>query len=377
MERRATNNDLLKKWRAGAAKTARTAKFGVGRRGPGLIFDVSEIAASAGRRPPRIRVTGPAKVMTVGEALGDGRLRKEIVVLWSDEALAGRDEARLEAGVAGGLVIVLPPGGETTVVIEEDLDRAARVGRLIVIALPDSRGTVVERVFGRRSGRSASSFRAFVGRGARLAHFSLRDLPPSVIDLVWRRAVVAEDGRMEWSEGCFGGDLAAASVVTDLAGRGAGVRQRTIFVGGGKGRFSFASVVRHRASQTSSDLDGRGVLLGSARAAWRGLVRIPPGLQGCQGSEKSDILLFSPGAEASSQPEFEVDSDDVRCRHASAIGRLDREKLFYLMSRGLDRKQAARRMAEGFLSPVLGALSGVGSEEVTRSLIGHKFSELI
>lgn len=381
MDRCGISDIILKKWRVEAGKAARSASVTVEKHGLGVSFDPKTVkfppdAATPGYRPPKVRVVGAAEVMELSEALGDERLRPQIAAVWSASDFFDKAEAWLESGASGGTVIILPRDDDASVFIDAELDQAVRTGRIIIIAPPGSRGTVVERVFGRRSGWSGSTVRAAVGAGARLTHVSLHDLPPTAVDLAWRRASVARDGEMNWFEGCFGSDLARSHVVTDLAGRGASVRQRTMFIGGGRDRFDLSAFVRHGAEATVSDIAARGVLLGSARANWRGLIRIPPGLKGCQGSEKSDILLLSPGAEIGSQPEVEVDSEDVRCHHASTVGRLDREKLFYLMSRGLDRPQAARQMTEGFLSPVMSALSGSDLEETVRCLIGHKFADL-
>jgi Fe-S cluster assembly scaffold protein SufB len=94
----------------------------------------------------------------------------------------------------------------------------------------------------------------------------------------------------------------------------------------------------------------RGVLDGSARAVARGLIRIGPGLPGCVGRQKEEILLLSKQASVAAMPDLEVASHEVTCGHAAAIGRPDPEKLYYMESRGLTRTEAMRLYAEGFLS---------------------------
>ena len=58
-------------------------------------------------------------------------------------------------------------------------------------------------------------------------------------------------------------------------------------------------------------------------------------------------------AEAEAIPRLEIHNHDVVCGHSSAIGQLDKEQLFYLMSRGLDENAAKQKIAEGYFIPAI------------------------
>ena len=64
-------------------------------------------------------------------------------------------------------------------------------------------------------------------------------------------------------------------------------------------------------------------------------------------------LLLSKSAHADSIPGLEIMANDVRCTHGATLGQVDREQLFYLMTRGLTRSEAERLIVRGFFQDVL------------------------
>ena len=54
-----------------------------------------------------------------------------------------------------------------------------------------------------------------------------------------------------------------------------------------------------------------------------------------------------------SRPQLFIDADDVKCSHGSTTGDVDKEALFYLMSRGVDQKQSRQMVLKAFVSEIL------------------------
>jgi Fe-S cluster assembly protein SufD len=75
--------------------------------------------------------------------------------------------------------------------------------------------------------------------------------------------------------------------------------------------------------------------------------------------------MLSPTAHAVPIPGLEILANDVRCTHGATVGRVDREQLFYLMARGLSRREAERLIVRGFFEDVL---ARVGLEPVREAL---------
>ena len=83
-------------------------------------------------------------------------------------------------------------------------------------------------------------------------------------------------------------------------------------------------------------------------------------------------LLLSEDASATALPNLEIEADDVRCSHGATVGQVDDMQMFYLMSRGLSRKQAERLLVIGFFEEVLSRVPVDGVRERVRQAIEEK-----
>ena len=123
--------------------------------------------------------------------------------------------------------------------------------------------------------------------------------------------------------------------------------------------------VSHNADKTVSSQLIKGAAYDKAQASFEGGVLIPYGQKGVDGSQQHRALLLSDDAEVSAVPKLEIYSDDVKCAHGSAVGSLDESQLYYCMTRGLDERQAAALLTQGFLNEIL---YGVEDETVRKEL---------
>jgi Fe-S cluster assembly protein SufD len=109
--------------------------------------------------------------------------------------------------------------------------------------------------------------------------------------------------------------------------------------------------VIHKQRESKSSLESRGVLSNS-KMNLKGLIKIEENADESQGYQKSDLLILNDST-AVSIPDLEIKNNNVKCSHGSSISRLDREKIFYLETRGLDEKSAKDVMINAFLSSIL------------------------
>jgi Fe-S cluster assembly protein SufD len=117
--------------------------------------------------------------------------------------------------------------------------------------------------------------------------------------------------------------------------------------------FDHQTLQDHLAPNTSSDSLFKTALTDSSRSVAAGLIRIAPEAQGTEAFLESRNMLLSDKARADSIPGLEILANDVRCKHAATVGRIDEEQLFYLMSRGVDRDTAESLIVAGFFAPVI------------------------
>jgi len=150
-----------------------------------------------------------------------------------------------------------------------------------------------------------------------------------------------------------------------LADRGASVKVTGAYYLSGREHVDYDTTQEHAAPDTTSDLAFKGVLDERSRAVWRGVIRVDRGAQKTDAYQENRNLLLSPDAQATPIPGLEIEANDVRCTHGATVGQVDKQHLFYLMSRGLTRADAQRAIVRGFFEPVL---ARIASETVRDSL---------
>src|SRR3990167_6084135 len=137
-----------------------------------------------------------------------------------------------------------------------------------------------------------------------------------------------------------------------LNGENAEVEIVGLVMGKGNEEKSLEAYITHAAPNTKSNVNVRAVLRGKAKFDFRGNVKIEKGAKGADAYLRSDTLLFDDAKMGDDTPALEILEPDVKAGHAATIGRVDEQMLFYLMSRGLSRKQAEELLIEGFVNPI-------------------------
>ena len=84
----------------------------------------------------------------------------------------------------------------------------------------------------------------------------------------------------------------------------------------------------------------------------------PVDAQKTDAKQTNKTLLLSERAQIQTKPQLEIYNNDVKCTHAATIGRLDENALFYLRSRGVDRKTARRLLVHAFASDIINRVRG-------------------
>lgn len=140
-----------------------------------------------------------------------------------------------------------------------------------------------------------------------------------------------------------------------LADKGASCDLKCVYLAGGHEQKSLSFDVTHASEKTQSKQIVKGIATDRAVCSFSGIIHILPNAQKCSGKQNHRALLLSDGAEIKATPELEIFADDVICSHGSAVGPLDKNQLFYLLSRGIDEKTAYHILLSAFLEDILPA----------------------
>ena len=89
---------------------------------------------------------------------------------------------------------------------------------------------------------------------------------------------------------------------------------------------------------------------GAASGVFNGRIIVRPGAQKTNAQQTNKNLLLSEEALVNTNPQLEIEADDVKCAHGATIGQLDKDALFYLRSRGIGREEATGILTRGFIA---------------------------
>ena len=258
---------------------------------------------------------------------------------------------------------------EQPVVVTLEVDEAEAAGvfpRLIINAEELADVTVVLRL---RSGDApllvAGVVEVYAAQASRVRLLIDDRWGADTQDYTTIRARLAKDADLQVASLAIGGRVLKQTVEVTLEGEGANSAIRAVALGDAEQHFDFVTLQDHAGPRTTSDVEVKAALAGASRSIYYGITRVGLGAAGAEANQQNRNLLLSEHSKADSDPVLEIlTADVVRCGHAATVGPVDQDALFYLESRGLERRTALQLLVSGFFQSVLGdvRLEGIAEE---------------
>ena len=264
---------------------------------------------------------------------------------------------------SGGSFVWIPPGVKVDVPLQAyfriNSENAGQFERTLIIAEPGSEVHYVEGctapVFTTNTLHSAV-VEIIVKKGARVRYTTIQNWSTNVYNLVTKRAVVQEDGVMEWIDANLGSKVTMKYPSVYLVGKRAhGEVLSVAFAGSGQHQDAGAKMV-HAAPETTSIITSKSISKGTGRTSYRGLVKIYPGAKKSKSTVRCDALILDTTARSDTYPYMEIDEEDVTIGHEASVSKVGEEQLFYLMSRGMSESEATAMVVNGFIEPIVKTL---------------------
>ncbi|CAN1557374.1 SufB Cysteine desulfurase activator SufB [Rhabdaerophilaceae bacterium] len=208
-----------------------------------------------------------------------------------------------------------------------------------------------------------------IGKGARVEHIRLNRSGDKALVLSSIAARLGEDSELQTMGIALGGEICRHQVFVTYAGENAKAAIRGATLLKGTQHHDSTLVVDHAVPNGESRELFRTVVDGSAQGVFQGKIIVRPHAQKTDGQMASNALLLSDDAGMSNKPELEIFADDVVCAHGATCGALDDNQLFYLMARGLPKKEAEALLVEAFVGEVLDSVSDEGVRDLLARLV--------
>ncbi len=206
-----------------------------------------------------------------------------------------------------------------------------------------------------------------LAEGARLKWLRQQTESPSAFHFNETRVTLAANSGLHFTQLNRGSHWLRGQIFVDLLGAGAEACVHGLTFGGERQHLDQRVVVSHFAGETTSSQLFKGVYGDSAKGVLNGKIYIAPGAQKVASRQMNHNLLLSPTAEANTKPELEIYADDVKANHGATVGRLDKEKVFYLESRGIAKATAEKILGDAFVADVVMKIP----DERLRRLVGE------
>lgn len=261
---------------------------------------------------------------------------------------------------SGGSFVYVPPGVDVKMPLQTyfriNAPNAGQFERTLIIIDEGASAHYVE-------GCTAPSFSSsslhsavveiFVKKGGRCQYTTIQNWYKSVYNLVTKRAHVAEEGTMIWTDFNMGSKVTMKYPSCVLAGKGArGETLSMALAGAGQHQDTGAKMI-HLAPHTSSSVVSKSISKDGGRTSYRGLVHVGPKAEFSKNTVICDALLLDEHSRSDTYPLDTVFQQQVAIQHEATVSKVGDEQLFYLMSRGVTEETARKMIVRGFVDDLV------------------------
>lgn len=121
--------------------------------------------------------------------------------------------------------------------------------------------------------------------------------------------------------------------------------------------------INHLSENTYSNQYAKAILEDQSSAVFQGKIHIAPDAIKTEGHQLHKALYLNENADLNCKPELEIFADDVKCSHGASCGEIDKEQLFYLISRGISKKDAINLLISAHLQEIISLIPNKDIQE--------------
>ena len=303
---------------------------------------------------------------------------------------AGYDKfaALSAAAFSGGSFLYVPRGVDVEMPVQSYhwLDVVGSImPRTLVVVEEGASVTYIDEYAsadGEEPAFSNGAVELYAGQGASLRYVSLQNWERNVLHFNTIRSSTEKDATIRSLVVSLGSQLSRTNVEAGLLATGSDSEMLGLYFADSSQVLDHHTLQDHISPNAHSDLLYKGALRDESLTVFSGLIRVEPGAQKTDAYQTNrNIILGTDEAFAVSLPNLEIMADDVKCSHGSTTGQVDETDLFYLMSRGIPRREAEKLVVFGFFGEVTSRIPLRGlKEKLDRAIegkIGLGFEERV
>ena len=189
----------------------------------------------------------------------------------------------------------------------------------------------------------------YVGKNSYCRYTTVQNWATNVLNLVTKRAVVEENGSMEWVDGNIGSSITMKYPCCVLKGDNSSGKCITIGVATHKQILDSGARMIHIGKNTSSTIISKSIARLGGNASYRGKVEIKKSATNSHAMVKCDSLIVDKNSKSDAYPTNICSTKESSLEHEATVSRINDDALFYLMSRGITKERATELIILGFI----------------------------
>lgn len=189
----------------------------------------------------------------------------------------------------------------------------------------------------------------FVGKNSKCRYSTIQNWANNVNNLVTKRALVLENGSMEWIDGNIGSLNTMKYPACILKGDNSNGTCITISVASKNQFQDTGSRMIHLGKNTKSKIISKSIAMNGGNATYRGKIEIKPSAFNSEASLKCDTLILDSKSKSDTYPVNINQNTSSSLNHEATVSKISEENLCYLMSRGISREKAIELIILGFI----------------------------
>lgn len=214
----------------------------------------------------------------------------------------------------------------------------------------------------------------YAGKGSRLDFYDLEESTSSTTRLSSLYLRQEEESEVLLDSMTLYNGTTRNEFFTRFAGRHARLRMLGMGIEDKQRRLDTYSRIAHDVPECNTDELFKYVVEDEAMGAFAGLIYVAEGASKTEAFQSNRNLVGSSGARMHSKPQLEIYNDDVKCSHGTAIGQLDEQQLFYMLTRGLSEEEARLMLKQAFMSDVIDGIALPPLRDRLKLMVERRFA---
>lgn len=269
---------------------------------------------------------------------------------------------------------VLLKNGENIINFELDKENNSLIDNIEITANPNVESTLIINYISKDDSTSYHNgiIKLFAKKDSNVKIVITNFLNNNTTNLLSVENVLEENANVTYTVVDFGAKKSISNLYSNLVGDKAKHSINTIYLGGEDQLFDINYIAELRGKKTDINIEAQGALKDKAVKHFKGTIDFKKGAKKAVGNENESCMLLSNEAKSVALPMLLCSEEDVEGNHASSSGKIDDKELFYIMSRGFDRKEAMKLVVKAKFNSILETIDNEELKEKIMQKIDEK-----